>query len=228
MGATLQNHYNPTATMAAIRTGRYPYVVLQGQSQEPVYNYADFADYAGKLDQAVRAAGGRSIIFMTWERPDSIGYGVTTAALADACTKLGQALQVKVAPAGLAFAQALSDRPGLALKVAGDGNGHETAAGSYLAACVLYALVYGTPVGNSYGAGLSDGDRAFLQQTAAKVTADYLKAKSWITAVRQPRARRAAYCASNQRCTARKRSSGTTMPSAKAPSTTCAARSRGV
>jgi hypothetical protein len=44
-------------------------------------------------------------------------------------------------------------------------------AGSYLAACVFYAKIFGeSPVGVNYSAGLADETAAYLQQVAADVT----------------------------------------------------------
>jgi hypothetical protein len=102
---------------------------------------------------------------MTWDRPDSVEYGVTTAGLAQAYEAVGAALGAKVAPAGLALAEALRKRPDLVLT---SQDGHPTLAGTYLAACVLHGVIYGrSPEGDPYGP-LAAADNAFLQQVAAR------------------------------------------------------------
>ena len=104
---------------------------------------------------------------MTWERPDSVVYGVTTTGLADAYTTIGTEINAIVAPAGLAFANAMAKKPDLLLY---SQDGHPTHSGTYLAACVLYKTIFGmSPVGNKYGGGVTFSDwRTFLQQVAAE------------------------------------------------------------
>lgn len=165
-GYTLQNHWEDTNTLETIRSGEWDVVVLQEQSQTPVINYKAFAEYAQKLNSEIKAAGAETILFMTWERPDSVQYGVTTQALSKNYTYLGNQLGIKVAPAGLAFAKALRERPGLILYSA---DGHPTLAGTYLATAVFYGVIYDqSPVGINYKASLSDEDALFLQTIAAQ------------------------------------------------------------
>jgi hypothetical protein len=103
---------------------------------------------------------------MTWERPDSVQYGVTAQALYNAYTALGQQLGIKVAPVGLAFSMALQERPDLKLYIQ---DGHPTQQGTYLAACVFYGFIFQqSPVGNSYRGDVSKDDKDFLQNIAAK------------------------------------------------------------
>lgn len=165
-GYTLQNHWEDANTLEAIRSGEWDVVVLQEQSQTPVINYKAFAEYAQKLNTEIKATGAETILFMTWERPDSVQYGVTTQALSKNYTYLGKQLGIKVAPVGLAFAKALRERPDLVLYSA---DGHPTLAGTYLATAVFYGVIYDqSPVGINYKAGMSDEDALFLQTIAAQ------------------------------------------------------------
>ncbi|MCX6058901.1 MAG: hypothetical protein NTW69_12205 [Chloroflexi bacterium] len=166
-GYTLQNHWEDANTLEAIRSGNWDVVVLQEQSQSSVTNYYNFYEYAQKLDVEIKTAGAETIMFMTWERPDSTQYGVTAEAVNKAYTALGQQLGVKVAPVGQAFSMALKERPDIKLYIE---DGHPTPQGTYLAACVFYGFIFQqSPVGNSYGADLSNEDKDFLQRIAAKV-----------------------------------------------------------
>lgn len=166
-GYTLKDHWNGGDAVKAIRKGGWNYVVLQEQSQTPVIDQAKFFEFAKEFDVEIEASGAKTILLMTWERPDSIGYGVTTANLATAYNALGTELDAKVAPAGLAFARSLRGKPDLLLY---SQDGHPTTYGTYLAACVLYGTIFEqSPVGNQYsGLNISEEIRTYLQQAAAE------------------------------------------------------------
>ena len=165
-GYTLRDHLNAGAATQSIRQAQWDYVVLQEQSQTPVLDPQKFFEAVRDFDVEVRASGAHTILLMTWERPDSINYGVTTANLAAAYQKVGSELDIPVAPAGLAFARSLSERPDLILY---SQDGHPTLYGTYLAACVLYSTIFGeSPVGNLYSdRSISPGIRDYLQGIAA-------------------------------------------------------------
>ena len=166
-GYTLQNHFEDANTLEAIRSGDWDVVVLQEQSHNPVTRYYNFFEYAQKLDAEIKKAGAETVMFMTWERPDSVQYGITTQTLYKAYTALGQQLGIKVVPVGLAFPMALQERPDLKLYIE---DGHPTPEGTYLAACVFYGFIFEqSPPGNSYGGDVNDENKAFLQGIAEKV-----------------------------------------------------------
>ncbi len=154
--------------MSAIKGQQWNFVVLQEQSQLPVTAQTQFIQYASKFSNEIKAVGAQPILFMTWQRPDSVQFGVTTHNLAYAYWAAGNQAGAKVAPVGLAFSLALEKKPGLALYVE---DGHPTVAGTYLAGCVLYATMFGkSPVGINYApAGMPQEDRDFLQQVAAEI-----------------------------------------------------------
>jgi hypothetical protein len=81
-----------------------------------------------------------------------------------------------VIPAGLAFAAAGKQRPGLVLHAAD--KRHPSVAGTYLAAATVYAALFRkSPEGLKYTAGL-DGDTAgFLQTVAWQTVQDYYSPK---------------------------------------------------
>ncbi len=168
-GNTLEQHWNDGNALQTIRQGGWNYVVLQEQSQTPIFNRAKFFEYANKFNGEVLKNKGKTILLMTWERPDSVRSGVTTDNLASAYTTVGSQLGVLVAPAGLAFQRSLRERSDLALFVQ---DGHPTISGMYLAACVLYATIFrASPVGNVYAdANISPEDTDYLQRIAAETT----------------------------------------------------------
>ncbi len=80
----------------------------------------------------------------------------------------GNAVNALVIPVGLAFEEAYRRRPGMKLHKDYDGT-HPDLLGTYLAACVVYASVYGKPaLGNTYDyyGRVSRDDATFLQQVA--------------------------------------------------------------
>ena len=166
-GYRLESHWNDSNTVRIIRDGKWDYVILQEQSQLPVINQKKFYDFARKFDEEIRSSGAKTILLMTWERPDSRKFGVTTDNLAAAYTAIGRELGVKVAPAGLAFERAIRGKPELTLY---SQDGHPTVEGTYLAACVLYQTIFeNSPVGNPYSEkSIPDEMRAYLQGIAAE------------------------------------------------------------
>lgn len=139
-GATLEDHWTTGTAPATIRAGGWNYVVLQDQSVAPVFSTPEFYTYGQDFISQIRGVGAQPVLLMTWERPDAVSVGVTTAKLAAAYEGLGAATGAAVAPAGWAFAASLKQRPDVALTVV---DGHPTAAGTYLAACVLYRTMFG-------------------------------------------------------------------------------------
>lgn len=166
-GYTLEDHWNDGAAARSIREGGWTFVVLQEQSQRPVIDPQDFSKFSREFDAVIGTSGAKTVLLMTWERPDSVAMGVTTTNLASAYEAVGAELGAEVAPVGLAFARSLVERPALALY---SQDGHPTADGTYLAACVLYGKVFQrTPLGNTYsGAGVKKDDAAYLQGVAAE------------------------------------------------------------
>jgi hypothetical protein len=164
-GATLQDHLNAGMATQKVLAGGWTYVVLQEQSQTAVAGESLFDQSVRIFARDIGLAGAKPVLLMTWERPDSVQYGVTTENLASSYQRAGDEVGALVAPAGLAFARALERRPDLQLN---QDDGHPTLAGTYLAACVLYGTLYRrSPVGNPFG-DLPDDQKAFLQQVAAE------------------------------------------------------------
>jgi len=138
-------------------------VVVQGASFEPVESsdLQEFNEYSAILAKEIRASGSDIVFFMTWayrSRPLMIG------ALASGYVAIGNRLSALVVPVGLGWEEVRSDRP-VAYLYSDDR--HPSIHGTYLAACVFYAALYGeSPLGNEYWAGLPEDDARFLQQKA--------------------------------------------------------------
>lgn len=103
-----------------------------------------FVEYASRIIDATRAAGGVPFLYATpyVERPDTTGFFV----MADDQLALGAALGVRVAAGGLAWLRVWSERPGIDLYYVD--RQHPGYRGSYVSASVIYATITGaSPVG---------------------------------------------------------------------------------
>jgi hypothetical protein len=146
-------------------------VLMMDCSQCPVHPQlsALFEESVAKNAAIARKHGAEPILFMSWAYQDAPEM---TATLADAYMKMGAAHQMRVVPAGLAFARSLAKRPDVNLYA--PDKRHPSVAGTYLAACTVMASVYRVnPVGNSYTAGLSADVAAHLQTIAAETARDF-------------------------------------------------------
>ena len=128
-----------------------------------------FVDFARKGSEAARRHGAKPVFFMSWayaDRPEM------TAQLAEAYTTAGNENNALVIPAGLAFARAVGKQPELNLYA--PDKRHPSLAGTYLAACTVFAvLTERSPVGNSYLAGIDAPTAQFLQTVAWETVQDY-------------------------------------------------------
>jgi hypothetical protein len=162
-GASLRMHWNKGLAAKVIATEGYDCVVLQEQSTLPVKNAARFHENVRLFDEAIRAAGSKMVLYMTWARRNA---PETQQKLTDAYTSIGRELGATVVPVGVAWERSLAknDSPVVHDK---DGS-HPTLAGSYLAACVFFAVLFDeNPVRIEAGVkGLSVADAALLERAA--------------------------------------------------------------
>jgi hypothetical protein len=139
-----------------IRDVRWDTVILQENTSRAAASRSslehDSVPYARELQERIDDSGARSLLYETWtgrsELPALVG--------------------MPVAPVGPAIAETRSRRPGLEL-LSGDGH-HLNRAGSYLAACIFYALLTGRdPSGSSYTGEIDPWDAMSLQRLAAEL-----------------------------------------------------------
>src|SRR5262245_29071518 len=131
-GASLRTHWNAGEALKAIQEGRYDRVVLQEQSTLPVKNARRMHENVRLFDEAIKAAGSATALYMTWAR---LGESESQQAITDAYTSIGRELGATVVPVGLAWQRFLRqhDQPALHDR----DQSHPTLAGSSLAACVF-------------------------------------------------------------------------------------------
>jgi hypothetical protein len=145
---------------------QYPWdaVVFQGNSNEPIdaKKKKAFQDNARQLAAQAKAANVPALFFATWAYT---GKPEMTEPLLEAYTAIANETDSMVSPVGTAFAASLNARPDIVLLR--EDKLHPTEAGSYLAACTLYAsMMKRSPEGLRYDAGLGAETAAFLQKTA--------------------------------------------------------------
>jgi hypothetical protein len=99
-----------------------------------------------------------------------------TTQLANKFRRLGKELDVMVIPVGLAFERAIENIPGVVLH--DPDTKHPSLEGTYLAAAVFYASLYGkSPVGLDYNAGLDEKIARQLRQAAWQTVIEYYPVK---------------------------------------------------
>lgn len=162
-GASLRRHWNKGDAQLAMKEGNFDFVVLQEQSTLPVKNAGRMFENVRLFDEAIRAAGSRTVLYMTWARQHE---PQNQRVIAEAYTAIGAEIGATVAPVGLAWERFLASH---AIPVLHDKDGsHPTLAGSYLAACVLFSVLFHrSPVGLAAPArGLTPEDAHALQLAA--------------------------------------------------------------
>lgn len=159
-GGTLSEHRAGLGQRLAEQ--RWDAVVLQGHSRGPLVDLDAFLRAAAGCSEQVREQGARPWLMMTWAYEGAPGMTASLAAGYDAAALRAGAA---VAPVGLAFARVTDAHPEVALRMA-DGK-HPTLAGSYLAACTLFAALRAeSPIGLAYSAGLPETVASILQRAA--------------------------------------------------------------
>jgi hypothetical protein len=170
-GYTLEDHWNTQATRDSIAGGDWDMVVLQEQSTRPVEAPGLMMQYAILLDSLIAETGAGTCLFMTWAREydpamiDGLSY---------AYGWVGHELGATVSPAGLAWERCIADYPGIDLYES-DGS-HPTQAGTYLTACVFYAVLWGeSPEGIEYlsDPSITEEQKLAMQQVAWEAVEDY-------------------------------------------------------
>jgi len=147
--------------------------IMMDCSQCPIHPQLKsvFHNDAKKNSDIVRKHGTKPVFFMSWAYAD---VPEMTAQLADAYTQAANDNNAFVIPAGLAFARSIAKRPELNLYV--PDKRHPSVAGTYLAACTVYASLFKkSPVGLSYTAGLDEATVKHLQSTAWETVQEYFK-----------------------------------------------------
>lgn len=164
-GASLRTHWNKGEAGAAIASREFDTVVLQEQSTLPVKNRGRMHENVRLFDGPIREAGARMVLYLTWARRHS---PQNQAVITEAYASIGRELGATVVPAGVAWERVLARNPKVVLH--DKDQSHPTLAGSYLAACVFFAMLFGeSPVGATAPAGVGKAEAGVLQKAAWEV-----------------------------------------------------------
>jgi hypothetical protein len=175
-GWTLENHASSPITAAKLAGKKWDIVVLQEQSQIPSFEefrQTQMYPAARRLIGAIRNQGARPLFYLTWARRDGWpengmpDYTSMQAAIDQGYLAIAGDQRAAVAPVGVAWSQLVARNTPVELWQP-DGS-HPTAAGTYLAACVFYAMIFReSPKGLGYHSSLSAEEAATIQAAAAE------------------------------------------------------------
>lgn len=189
-GCTLFQHVDSQTSLGKIRKGNWDYVILQEQSQLPSIDYyrhnAMKPAYKSLYDSIMLYNPDAKVVgYMTWGRQYggkqcvNFGQGVYCSAdfvdfnhmqdtLTAAYCENAYATNSYVAPVGEAWKSALSTNPEIILHSADQS--HPSYDGSYLAACVFYAILWNeSPIGIYHNNQIDENKATFLQSIAHDV-----------------------------------------------------------
>lgn len=173
--ATLENHWNTRSVRDSIRSRAWEFVVLQEHSLRPLQRPQLTEKYAKLLAREIRKRGAKPLLFLTWAREEKPR---TQQELNRVYYRVADAVKGTVVPVGPAWARVRRERPKLKL-FAYDGS-HPTRAGTYLAACVFYAVITGrSPVGLPHKVVYRHETVCELEPAVAR----YLQQAAWRTAI---------------------------------------------
>jgi hypothetical protein len=150
-GASLKRHWNAGIAQQSLARLSWNYVVLQEQSTLPVKNPVRYQENVRLFAPEIDRHGARPVLYLTWARQQA---PATQDNITRAVEEIAAEIDALVVPVGPAWRSVIARHSDIAL-YADDGS-HPTAAGSYLAACVFLASLFG---GAARGFSVSDALR---------------------------------------------------------------------
>ena len=181
-GSTLMQHASNSNVQSLLNATAWDYVILQEQSQNPSFPPSQVATqvypYAESLCEDIREANpsAEPVFFMTWGREDGDSqncaayppictYEGMQDRLTESYTEMAQNNESLLAPIGIAWKDIREQYPEINL-YSSDGS-HPSIQGSYLAACVFYAVLFDDSATNNYTPANLNINEAQLIQTFA-------------------------------------------------------------
>jgi len=141
-GASLEKHWAEGKAAAKIQEGKWDYVVLQGHSSEAIKNREALFRHGHLFDAEIKKAGAKTALYMTWNlENDTKSYPLISGAYTDLAKELGALL----VPAGTAWHMASENTATPAPLLYSPDHKHPAPAGTYLAACVFYRVLFQAP-----------------------------------------------------------------------------------
>jgi len=179
-GATFYDHWKRGQALAQLRELHPNFLILQGQSVEPLAMRQNFCYYARLFKTEADQIETKTVLFSTWARPSSDAYYKESSSggsslemqmrLNSAYASLAQDIGARLAPIGAAWQRAQEVAPEIQLL---DGTQHPSPAGTYLAAAVLFRTIFdSSPVGSTYYGGLPQTTAHRLQRIADAISSN--------------------------------------------------------
>lgn len=183
LGHPENGHFYNQISLELILSMEWDYVILQEQSLFAVIDYyRDNYMYPGarSLDSLIKLNNEctETIIQLIWGKKsggefcinshctiDFMNFSHMQDSLTAEYLRLADTLSCTVAPTGEAWKEVIQNNE--ALELFSPDESHPSLAGSYLTACVYYAVLFQkSPAGLSFTGGLESADALYLQQTA--------------------------------------------------------------
>jgi hypothetical protein len=174
-GWRLADHAVSIETLHLLNSTKWNFVVLQEQSQIPAITQVrnqEMYPAARELVQKIKNIEATPIFFITWAHRDGMpengmtNYESMQTQINDGYMGLAQELNTLFAPVGSAWLAVVKQHREVNLWQE-DGS-HPTKQGTYLAACVFYAVIFHeSPDGLTYHSGVSEENAKIIQTIAS-------------------------------------------------------------
>ena len=185
-GYRLTDHVADGISQSKIMAGGWDYVVLQGQSQEPVTQSSTFNNGGSQLDYLATQYNLCSVtmLYMTWGRkngdmsncapfPIMCTYEGMDSTIRKSYLDLAADINGEISPVSVVWKYLRQNFPSIDLYQSDES--HPSAAGSYAAACCFYASIFKKdPTLISFDFGLSATDAANIRNAAKTQVFDTL------------------------------------------------------
>ena len=186
-GYQLIDHSNDAISQNKILTGAWDYVVIQGQSQEPITFTNQFNSGGTALYHQIKQSNPCAVTvpYMTWGRkngdasnyasfPVMCTYQGMDSALRSRYIKLTKVINGEVAPVSVVWNYLRQNYPSIELYLADES--HPSLEGSYAAACCFYATLFKKdPTLINLDFGLNASDAAIIRNAAKTQVFDSLQ-----------------------------------------------------
>lgn len=185
-GYRLEDHFSDPLSLNRINTGGWDYMVLQGQSREPILGTGKFKQRGRQLKTQLlqQSPCAVTLLYMTWGRengdatfcptyPQMCTYRSMDSTLRVKYEELAQEAGAEISPVSAVWRYLRQNHSSIQLYQT-DGS-HPSVAGTYAAACSFYTAIFKSdPTAITFTSSLNPADAAIIRQAAKAVVYDSL------------------------------------------------------